>query len=116
MSEIMTIIIYFHRSHYRDFKAYYLQYVQAHLRSEFPRLVSYNRFVELMTRSLVPLLACVIERKDTCTGISFVDSTLLKVCHNHRIKRNKLFAGLAKRGKTSMSEAKFLLFNSLRVV
>ena len=47
MSEVMTIIIWFHQSHYRDFKAFYTQYVQ-HLRAEFPQLVSYNRFVELM--------------------------------------------------------------------
>ena len=28
-SEIMTILIHFHQSHYRDFKAYYLQHVSA---------------------------------------------------------------------------------------
>ena len=39
-SEIMTILIYFHMSRYRDFKTYYTQYVQRHLRSEFPQLVS----------------------------------------------------------------------------
>jgi hypothetical protein len=49
-SEIMTIIIHFHQSGYRDFKDYYTKHVQAHLHSEFPRLVSYNRFVTLMQR------------------------------------------------------------------
>ena len=47
-SEIMTIVILFQQSHYRTFKAYYTEYVQRHLRSEFPTLVSYSRFVELM--------------------------------------------------------------------
>lgn len=42
-SEIMTILIHFHQSHYRTFKAYYMQHVQRHLTSEFPRLVSYQR-------------------------------------------------------------------------
>ena len=54
-SEIMTILILFHQSHYRTFKAYYTEYVQRHLRSEFPTLVSYQRFVELMPTVLVPL-------------------------------------------------------------
>ena len=102
MSEIMTIIIHFHQSGYRNFKAYYIGYVQKYLQSEFPDLVSYNRFVELMPRALIPLLAYMRGRKGTCTGISFVNSTPLKACHNRRIKRHKVFAGLADRGKSSM--------------
>ena len=98
----MTIIIHFHQSHYRNFKAYYIQHLQVNLGSEFPDLVSYNRFVELMPRALIPLLGYMRGRKGNCTGISFVDSTPLEVCHNRRIKRHKVFAGLAERGKTSM--------------
>ncbi len=49
-SEIMTIVILFQQSHYRTFKAFYTQHVQLHLRAEFPQLVSYNRFVELLPR------------------------------------------------------------------
>jgi len=41
-------------------------------------------------------------RKGRCTGISFVDSTGLAVCKNKRIERNKVFKGIAKRGKTTM--------------
>ncbi len=74
----------------------------SHLRSEFPHLVSYNRFVELMPRVLMPLLAYFHWCKGRCTGISFVDSTPLKVCHNRRIARHKVFDGLAQRGKTTM--------------
>src|SRR5207249_2683709 len=55
-SQMMTIMILFHQSHYRTFKAYYTEYVQHHLRSEFPTLVSYQRFVALMARILVPLV------------------------------------------------------------
>ena len=55
LSEIMTIIVFFHRSGYRDFKRFYTKYVRVHLCAEFPTLVSYNRFVELMPRALVPL-------------------------------------------------------------
>jgi hypothetical protein len=57
LSEIMTILIWFHCSHYRTFKAYYTDEVQRHLRAEFPALASYSRFVELMPTALLPLLA-----------------------------------------------------------
>jgi len=59
MSEIMTILIHFHQSNYRNFKAYYLEYVMTHLRNEFPGLVSYNRFVELIPSVIMPL-TCVM--------------------------------------------------------
>ena len=101
-SEIMTILIYFHMSRYRDFKTYYTRYVQRHLHSEFPDLVSYNRFVELMPLTLLPLCLYLSTQMGEVTGISFIDSTPLPVCHNRRIERHKVFAGLAARGKTSM--------------
>lgn len=103
ISEIMTILIAFHQSHYRDFKAYYSQQVLKSWRSEFPTLVSYTRFVEYIPSVLVPLIVylhtgCLGE----CTGISFIDSTALDVCLNQRIHGHKVFAGLAARGQTSM--------------
>lgn len=101
-SEIMTIVIHFHQARYRDFKTYYTDYVLVHLQDAFPQLVSYTRFVELMGRALVPLMAYFYYCKGRCTGISFVDSTPLAVCHNRRIPRHKVFAELAARGKTSM--------------
>jgi hypothetical protein len=101
-SEIMTIIIYFHMLRFRDFKTFYTRYVMKHLRSEFPGLVSYNRFVELMPMTLLPLSLYLHTRLGSVTGISFVDATSLPVCHNRRIARHKVFAGLAARGKTSM--------------
>ena len=52
VSEVMTILIHFHQSHYRDFKAFYTQHVCEHMRSEFPTLVSYTRFVELIPSAL----------------------------------------------------------------
>jgi cellobiose-specific phosphotransferase system component IIC len=101
-SEIMTLLIHFHQSDYRNFKAYYLEHVMIRLRKEFPNLVSYNRFVELIPSVIVPLTlylrhACL----GACTGITFIDSTMLAVCKNPRIHYHKTFAGLARRGKTS---------------
>ena len=100
-SEIMTIIIYFHQSHYRNFKHYYKDYVSRCLCAEFPQLVSYNRFVELMPRVLVPLCAYLNSRKGKVTGLAYIDSAKLSVCHNLRIPRHQVFAEQAARGKTS---------------
>src|ERR1700694_2308972 len=61
-SEVMTILIHFHQSQYRTFKAYYTEHVQVHLSSEFPRLVSYQRFVALIPSVLVALLAYLQSR------------------------------------------------------
>ena len=102
LSEVMTIIIHFHQSGYRTFKSYYQNYVLVHLQGEFPTLVSYSRFVRLMKRAIVPLLFYLKVNQGSCTGISFVDATSIKVCHNRRIERHKTFKGVAARGKTTM--------------
>lgn len=101
-SEIMTLLIDFHQEGYRTFKDYYLNNVCQHLRKEFPGLVSYNRFVELMPGVLLPLIAYLKSNYGECTGISFVDSTAIAVCHNRRIRRHKVFKEFAARGKTSI--------------
>lgn len=102
VSEIMTMIIYFHQSHYRTFKAYYTEHVCQHLRGEFPKLVSYERFVILMPSVLGPLSAYLKSLYGHCHGISFIDSTALLVCDNHRIHNHKVLAEFAQRGKGSM--------------
>lgn len=102
LSEVMTIMIQFHLSGYRTFKAYYTEQVLVHQGAEFPGLVSYNRFIELLPQTFVPLCVYLKTRFGTCSGISFVDSTKLAVCHNRRIWGHKVFAAYAKRGKTSV--------------
>jgi hypothetical protein len=101
-SEMMTILILFQQSHYRTFKAYYTEYIQRHLRIEFPTLLSYQRFVELLPTLLVPLVAYLHTQLGRCTGISFIDSTKLCVYHNARIQQHRVFDGRASRGKTSV--------------
>ena len=102
LSEVMTILVLFHQSGYRNLKQFYLEFVCVHLNSEFPGLVSYNRFVEFERDALLPLAAYLETRRGTCTGISFVDSTKLAVCENLRIPRHRQFADFAGRGKTSV--------------
>lgn len=101
VSEIMTILIYFHYSHYRDFKAYYLQWVCLKFKPEFPTLVSYKRFVALIPTVMMPLCAYLQSLKAIPTGLAFVDSTPIAVCHRKRISQHKVFAGLAEIGKTT---------------
>jgi hypothetical protein len=102
LSEVMTILVLFHQSGYRNLKQFYLEFVCFHLRSEFPRLVSYNRFVEFQTEALMPLAAYLQTKRGRCSGISFVDSTALAVCENLRIPQHRQFLDLAQRGKTSV--------------
>jgi len=69
---------------------------------DFPGLVSYQRFVEWTPSTLLPLCAYLRSCFGQCTGISFMDSTCLKVCHNSRINQHRVFKNLAARGKTSV--------------
>lgn len=101
-SEIMTIVVMFHQSHYRDFKHFYLEHVKKQHEVDFPRLVSYARFVRLMPGVLIPLCEYLKQCFGACTGTSFVDSTALSVCDNRRIPRHRVFKDTARRGKTSM--------------
>jgi hypothetical protein len=98
----MTILISFHQSFYRNFKTYYQEKVQTEWAADFPGLVSYQRFIEWVPGTLVPMCAYLRSCFGQCSGISFMDSTGLKVCHNRRIKQHKVFEALAARGKTSV--------------
>ncbi len=98
----MTILVWFHASHDRTFKHYYFDSVLPGKRAEFPGLPSYTRFVELIPMALVPLCAYAPTRKGTITGIQFIDSLPIRVCHNRRIGSHRVFAGLAQRGKGSL--------------
>ena len=102
-SEVMTILILFHSGHYRDLKHYYINHVKNHMKSEFPETVSYNRFVELQKKVVVKLaiflkMFCL----GKCTGISYIDSTPIRVCHIKREKQHKVFNGLAQKGQCSL--------------
>lgn len=101
-TEVMTIIIHFHQSHYRDFKNYYLHYVCRQLKPYFPELLSYTRFLALMPSVVVPMCSYLTSKLGKPTGIQFVDSTKIEVCHIIRAKRNKVFEGIAEHGKGTM--------------
>lgn len=102
-SEIMTILVCYNFGTYRNFKEYYLNCIRGQLRQEFPDAVSYNRFVEFMPRVFFKMIMFMkLYAFGKCSGISFVDSTMIPVCHNVRRYFNKEFKGLAKNGKGTM--------------
>lgn len=100
-SEMLTLLVYYQQSGYRTFKWFYQKRVQAFWRAEFPNLLSYNRFVELIPKLLAPLTAFMQSRCGSTQGIAFIDSTPLSVCKNIRIPRHKTFKDEAGRGKSS---------------
>ncbi len=104
LSEVMSIMIYYHLMPYKNFKKYYIQHVQTDLASDFPDLVSYNRFCELMPRAFFVLVLylsyrCSLSR---ATGIYYIDSSKWEVCHPKRFWQHKVMRGFAGWGKSSM--------------
>lgn len=103
-SEIIAILVFYHYSGMKNFMYYYQMMVLPHLRDYFPKLVCYERFLALIPRVqeqmffINKLRAFTNER----TGIAFVDSKPLKVCHNRRIHAHKVFKNTAARGKSSL--------------
>lgn len=103
LSEKMTIYVCFHLSGYTNFKRYYNELVREHWKDMFPNLVSYERFNQTQNRLFIPLMMYLTKRGlGKCTGISFVDSTILTVCHIKREKQNKVFKGFAQKSKSTM--------------
>lgn len=101
LSEIMTIVIWYHSSGFKNFKRFYLCLVQQHSK-DFPNLLSYTRFLDWVPYCLLPISSFLKSRMGKTTGISFIDSTPINVCHNIRIRRNRVFKDMAERGKSSM--------------
>ncbi len=102
VSEMMTIQVLFQMIGYRNFKTFYTGFLQIYWKQYFPKLPSYQRFVELMSRAIVPLTLfsqCKCGRK---TGIYYIDGSCLPVCHLKRSKRNNVFKESAAYGRTSV--------------
>ena len=102
-SEVICIMILFHLEQPRNLKNFYLYTVKTHLKNEFPNLVSYNRFTELTKKAIRPVVMYLKSMTSgKCTGISFIDSTPIRVCHQRRIGIHKTFKDIATRGHCSL--------------
>ena len=102
LSEIATIIVLFQMSHYRTFKDFYCGCILQDMKNYFPNAFSYTRFVACKSVALMMLAAYLLSRTGKHTGLYYIDSTTLRVCHNKRIYRNKVFKGIAERSKSTM--------------
>jgi DDE family transposase len=101
-SEIMTILVAFQTSGYRNFKTFYCGYLTRFFKHYFPSLPTYERFVFLIKKAALPLLFYSQIHQGKQTGIYYIDSTCLPVCHLKRSRRNKVFKEIAQKGKTSI--------------
>ena len=102
-SEIMTLLLWFQQSHYRNFKQFYCcEVLQGSLLSAFPKALSYTRFVATIP-NVLHLLCALLQRQlvPFQDDIGFIDSTPIVVCHSKRIYQHKVFKNLAKSGKSS---------------
>ena len=103
-SEMLAILVFYQFSGYKCFQYYYEQYVSRGLRSYFPQLISYERFVALIPR-LLPGLYVFLKWRTMLSlrsGWYIIDSKPLPVCHTRRIHSNRVFESQAARGKSSM--------------
>jgi hypothetical protein len=102
-SEVCTIVACYHLSGYKCFEYYYRKVIKGTHFSYFPSAPSYERFLVLMSRSynlmwLWSLHCCLHSQRN---GLYFIDSKKLAVCHLKREHSHKVFAGAARKGKTS---------------
>ena len=100
LSELMTIVLFFYFSSYKDFKNYYLSYFSGERQKLF-NLPSYSRIITLWPRLIIPLSILIHYLKGEHTGIYYVDSSKLQICHNKRTNSNKVFHKKASIGKSS---------------
>lgn len=101
-SEIITILIWFNLSGLNCFKHFYLSN-SLDLKSYFPRIPCYERFVILQKKGfvLMNILLRFLSGSAQKTGVYYIDSTFLQVYKNQRIYHHKTFSGLAQRGFSS---------------
>ena len=102
LSELLTIMIMYHTSYAKNFKYFYKTCIEYMHKDDFPKALSYNRFVELIPRLFVPLNVLMHLLFGEASGTYFIDATTIKACHNKRRYSNKVFKGLAKLSKSSM--------------
>lgn len=84
---------------YKDFKTYYVEFIKIYWKHYFPKAPSYNRFVQLIDITMLPLIAFISSNHTNHTDLYFIDATKPPVCHNLRESRHKVFKGLAAKGK-----------------
>lgn len=79
-SEIMTIVVMYHGSRFKDFKTFYNNLIRGYFRAFFPGAPGYERFVTLTDRVWVLLTFFLVSRTGRKTDIYYIDSTAPVCC------------------------------------
>lgn len=102
LSEMLSIEIMYHMSGFRDFKSYYKYGICMKYKGYFKNLPTYERYVQIKKKLYLPLSILLQSLRGEETGYYIIDSSSIKVCHNRRISRHKVFKGMSERGKSTM--------------
>jgi len=102
LSEVLTILIYYHFSRFDCIKHYYVIKMMSGFKRDFPNLPSYNRFVERIPEVALLAMVYLQYRQAKFNGSGYIDATPLRVCNNKRVNTHKVFKLTAKLGKSSM--------------
>lgn len=97
---MITVVIDFYLSPCKDFKNYYLYYLPYEYKGYF-NLPCYSRIVQLWPGLIMPLSIMLQLLRGEDTGIYFIDSTKLSICHAKRTSSNRVFGKIAKVGMSS---------------
>lgn len=102
-SEICTILVAYHYSDYKCFVYYYRELILNRYASYFPDAPCYESFLSYIPKvaDLIYLWLLYSVATSQRTGLYFIDSKKLHVCHLRREKSNRVFKDIAKKGKTS---------------
>lgn len=102
-SEVCTILVAYHHSGYKCFEYYYRNSILIRYKSCFPEAPSYECFLSYIEKatSMIYLWLLYSVSQSKKTGLYFIDSKKLPVCHLRREKSHKVFKGIARKGKSS---------------
>jgi hypothetical protein len=119
-SDIMTLVVLDHRSRFKTFKTFDNGIVLQLRRPYFWHAPCYERFITLTKRVWALRALFLASRMGQKPDIDYIDRTALPVCHNRRIAKHRVVAGLAARGKTSRGWVfgfkRHLVFNHRREI
>jgi hypothetical protein len=105
-SEVMSILIFFHLSGFRNFKTYYQVAMKGIFRSYFRSVYPYEYFISLQSSlSVIRVFEYCLCRHLPASQLHrqyCYNSTAIEVCHMQREKQHKVFKEIARKGKNSI--------------